>query len=43
MYPEGISADGTTYPAKTCRAEGLWFGRNTDGCWSVPLSPVSRS
>jgi hypothetical protein len=42
MYPEGTSADGATHQAKTCRAEGLWFGRATDGAWSIPLTPVSR-
>jgi hypothetical protein len=42
MYPEGISADGALYPAKTCRTEGLWFGRATDGSWSIPITPQSR-
>ncbi len=42
MYPEGTAADGATYAAKTCRSEGLWFGRYDDGSWSVPLTPVSR-
>jgi hypothetical protein len=42
MYPEGTSADGTTQLAKTCRTEGLWFGRDNDGSWSIPLTPTSR-
>jgi hypothetical protein len=42
MYPEGTAADGTVHPAKTCRTEGLWFGRDTDGSWSIPLTPLSR-
>jgi len=43
MYPEGTAADGAAHPAKTCRAEGLWFGRDTDGSWSIPLTPRTRS
>jgi hypothetical protein len=42
MYPEGTSADGTTYQVKTCRVEGLWFGRADDGSWSIPLTPKPR-
>jgi hypothetical protein len=42
MYPEGISDGGTTLPAKTCRHEGLWFGRAADGSWSIPLTPQAR-
>ena len=43
MYQEGTAADGTLHPAKTCRTEGLWFGRATDGSWSIPLTPVARA
>ena len=42
MYPEGASDGGATHPVKTCRTEGLWFGRDEDGSWSIPLTPISR-
>jgi hypothetical protein len=42
MYPEGTAADGTVLGAKTCRTEGLWFGRDTDGSWSIALTPLAR-
>jgi len=42
MYPTGIAPDGTSHPAKTCRGEGLWFGKDQDGAWSIPLTPVNR-
>ena len=42
MYPEGASVDGAVHGAKTCRAEGLWFGRDADGSWSISLTPISR-
>jgi hypothetical protein len=42
MYPRGISSDATTHLAKSCRVEGLWFGKDTDGAWSIALTPQSR-
>ncbi len=42
MYPEGTAADGTVHAAKTCRVEGLWFGKDTDGSWSIEVTPLSR-
>jgi hypothetical protein len=41
MYREGTSPDGVVHQAKTCRLEGLWFGRDADGSWSIPLTPMS--
>jgi len=42
MYPTGADADGETHPAKTCRAEGLWFAKDPDGSWSISLTPTPR-
>ena len=42
MYPQGTAADGTIHAAKTCRMEGLWFGKAPDGSWTIPLTPVNR-
>jgi hypothetical protein len=41
MYPQGTSADGAIHVAKTCRMEGLWFGKAPDGSWTIPLTPLT--
>jgi hypothetical protein len=40
-YPRGTSADGVFYQAKSCRSQRLWFGKATDGTWTVPLTPLA--
>jgi hypothetical protein len=36
----GSDADGTIRMIRRCRNEGLFFGRDGDGSWSIPATPL---
>jgi hypothetical protein len=40
LFPHGADEDGVVYMARICRTQSLYWGRSTDGTWSVPVTPM---
>ncbi len=41
LYPHGCDSGGAVRKARMCHEDDLYFGRASDGSWSISVTPLN--